>query len=75
MLPQFNSSEYSYDIAEDWLSECYENENIHPVYFYIDQSMAKILFGKDDLSEQFYVTKYKTGMVKLLPKEEGLFVN
>jgi hypothetical protein len=75
MLAQFNSSEYALDIAEDWLADCCEDDGIEPEYFYIDQSMAQILFGKNNLSEQFYVTKYKTGMVKLLPKEEGLFAN
>jgi len=75
MLPQCNLDEYFLEVAENWLLDCYEEDGIEPEYFYIAQSMAQILFGKNNLSEQFYVTKYKTGMVKLLPKEEGLFAN
>lgn len=75
MLAQFNSNDYALNVAEGWLTDCYEDDGVEPAYFYIAQSMAQILFGKNNLSEQFYVTKYKTGMVKLLPKEEGLFAN
>lgn len=69
MSPQHQPlDEVSLEIAEDWLDDCYEEDGIEPEYFYMNKAVALILYG--ELAVKFKITDYKTGMIKLVSKED-----